>query len=308
MSAKDLLPEFSSLFLFAAASLFAVFISYYLQLIGQAPSSSSGSTGLYSILLYIVVTIIFSFVVIYLTRKKKLHVIKIVFLFLTAYIIFYVSLIIGDAFYSAVYMVYYPLGPDLLNTAVTLANYDFYIIWIGTPAVLMYYLIQRNEWYITNIAGFLMSAGLASLWGLLLNVWYAVALLVIFAVYDYISVYRTKHMISLAKAAVDEKLPMLFVFPGSRGFTMKDVSWDNRSDEGVMMLGFGDVALPSILVASSAIYGMATSLAFVFFPLIGGIAGMSALLFLGVKKPAPGLPFINAGTILGFLAAFLIFG
>ncbi len=294
------------MFLFVATSLFAVFISYYLQLVGQAPAQSS-SGNFYSIILYISVTIIFTFIVIFLARRKKLRVIKAVFLFLAAYIIFYVSLIIGDAFYSGIYILYYPFGPVLLDSALYLANYDFYIIWFAIPVVLMYYLIQRNEWYITNIVGFLMSAGLASLWGLILDVWYSVALLVIFAVYDYISVYRTKHMISLAKAAVDEKLPMLFVFPASRDFSMENVTWDERPEGGVMMLGFGDIALPSVLVASSAIYGLSVSVAFLLFPLIGGLIGMAALLFFGVKKPAPGLPLINSGTILGFLLAYMLF-
>lgn len=306
MSKRELLPELSGLFLFVATSLFAVFISYYLNLVGQAPSQSS-SENLFSIILYITVTIIFTFIVIYLAKRNKLRIIKIVFLFLAAYIIFYVSLIIGDAVYSGFYILYSSFGPILLNSAMFFANYDFYIIWIATPAILMYYLIQKNEWYITNIVGFLMSAGLASLWGLILNVWYSVVLLVVFAVYDYISVYRTKHMISLAKAAVDEKLPMLFVFPGTRGFSMDDVTWDERPEGGVMMLGFGDIALPSILVASSAVYGLSTSIAFLLFPLIGGLIGMGSLLFLGVKKPAPGLPFINSGTIIGFLLAYFLF-
>lgn len=306
VTAKQILPELSSLFLFVITSLFAVFISYYLQLVGQAPSQS-GTGNFYSIILYIIVTIVFTFIVIYLARKNRLRVIKVVFFFLAAYIIFYVSLIVGDAVYSGIYMLYYSFGQPALNTVMYLANVDFYIIWLCTPIILIYLLIKENEWYITNTVGVFMSAGLASLWGLLLNVWYSVALLVIFAVYDYISVYRTKHMISLAKAAVDEKLPMLFVFPSSRDFSMKKVTWDDRHEGDVMMLGFGDIALPSILVASSAIYGLSTSVAFLLFPLIGGLIGMAALLFFGVKKPAPGLPFINSGTIIGFLIAFLLF-
>lgn len=306
MPLRDHLPELSSLIVFVAASLFAVFIASYLQVTGTAPSQGS-STGIFSIILYLVITVVFSFLVLYLARKKRLKIIRIVFLFLSAYIIFFVSLIVGNAFYSGIYIIFYPFGPMFLNTALHFADYDFYIIWLATPVVLMYYLIWKNEWYITNLVGFIMSAGLASLWGLLLNVWYSVVLLAVFAVYDYISVYRTKHMIGLAKAAIDEKLPMLFVFPTERHFSMDSVTWDERAQAGVMMLGFGDIALPSILVASSSIYGLSNSIAFLLFPLIGALLGMSVLLFFGVKKPAPGLPFINSGAILGFLVAFFLF-
>lgn len=306
MAERKIIPELSSLFLFTLTSLFAVFISYYLQLAGQAPSQS-GTENFFSIILYIGVTIVFTLIVIYLARKNKLKIIKAVFFFLAAYIVFYVSLILGDAAFTYIYAIPIYFGPPGLATAMYPASFASYIIWLGTPVILIYSLIRENEWYITNIVGVFMSAGLASLWGLLLNVWYSVALLAVFAVYDYISVYRTKHMISLAKAAVDEKLPMLFVFPSSNDFSMKDVTWDDRPEGGVMMLGFGDIALPSILVASSAIYGLYTSIAFLLFPLIGGLIGMGALLFLNIKKPAPGLPLINSGTIIGFLIAFMLF-
>jgi len=49
--------------------------------------------------------------------------------------------------------------------------------------------------------------------GLLLGLWAAAVFLAAFAIYDYISVYKTKHMIGLAKIAIDRDLPMLFVFP-----------------------------------------------------------------------------------------------
>ena len=303
---RRILPEISSMLLFLVTSLFSVYISLYLKSSGNAPSQSS-SLNILEIVVYIVATLVFSAIVIVLARKKKLRIVKIVFLVLAAYIVFYMATVIGEIFYTFVYEIYSGFGILALSTEATFATYSYYIIIVALPAVLIYYLVVRNEWYVTDTVGFLMTAGIASVWGLLLGVWYAVALLAVFAVYDYISVYRTKHMLTLAKAAVDESLPMLFVFPHSRDFSMNGLTWDNRGEGEVMMLGFGDIALPAVMVVSSAVYGYSTSYFYLLLPLIGALAGMAILLFFGVKKPAPGLPFINSGAILGFLLAFALF-
>lgn len=76
----------------------------------------------------------------------------------------------------------------------------------------------------------------------------------------------------------------------------------------MLMLGFGgDVALPSILVVSSAVYGISHPLPFIGLPLAGALAGMAFLFFFNKNRPAPGLPYINTGAILGFLIAFFMY-
>ncbi len=137
--------------------------------------------------------------------------------------------------------------------------------------------------------------------------WAAVIFLAVFAVYDYIAVYKTKHMVSLARIAVDEEMPMLFVIPENSGFKMKNVTFENRGEGNVLMLGFGDIALPSILVVSSALFDVSHIVFFTIFPLAGALAGMVVLYFTNVNRPAPGLPYINTGAIAGFILAFIIF-
>ena len=44
---------------------------------------------------------------------------------------------------------------------------------------------------------------------------------------------------------------------------------------------------------------------FLILPLLGGLVAM-VVLFTYIKRPAPGLPFLNTGVLLGFGAALLI--
>ena len=57
---------------------------------------------------------------------------------------------------------------------------------------------------VTDAAGLIMISGAAAILGILLRPYIAITLLVVFAVYDYISVYKTKHMVTLAKATIGQ--------------------------------------------------------------------------------------------------------
>lgn len=284
------LPEISSLSLFIVSTLFATFLSYLIVESGIQTAPSSGTAGISYILYYIIAALVFSGIVIYLGRKRMAGILRWVFLAVIAYVVFYEWLYIG-AFIAQNYL-------------------QYYIMVFAAPAIMVILMIFKNEWYVVDAAGFFLVSGVSSIWGLLIGVWASVAFLVVFAVYDYIAVYKTKHMVSLAKVAVNEKLPLLFVFPGEKGVKLKDLNLGEggqKGDQKVLLLGFGDMVFPSIMVVSSALYGGSDFLPFFIFPLIGSIVGMSVLLFTKISKPAPGLPMINSGAVSGFLLAFLIF-
>lgn len=281
------IAEISTLLLFVLSSLFAIFLAGVLVQENSSYSSTTPTTGLGMVFVYLAFAIAVSFFVIFLAKKRRMKVMKGIFLFLIIYVVFYVFLILG-AVIAQTYLQYY-----LIITLV--------------PLVYAYFLIFRNNWFVTNLAGFFLASGISAIWGVVIGIWAAVAFLIAFAVYDYISVYKTKHMVSLAQIAVDESLPMLFVMPSRKGVSMDDVKIEQGTERKALMLGFGDVALPSIMVVSSAMFGKAHMFWFVLLPLLGGLIGMSILFTSLVKKPAPGLPLINSGVIGGFLIAYLIF-
>ncbi|WP_297215763.1 presenilin family intramembrane aspartyl protease PSH [Thermoplasma sp.] len=280
--------ELISMAIFVLSSLLAILLA--VAIYNSEPSSyahRSPTYGIGYVFIYIIAAFLFSFVIIYLGRKRRLRIFRVIYSIVVAYVIFYVFLILLSIFLYNVYVIF--------AASIAIAMIFFYL------------MLFRNEWYITDSAGFFLSVGISSIWGITFGVWAAVAFLVAFEIYDYIAVYKTKHMISLARYAVDSDLPMLFVLPENRGFSMRGLTFDNRGEGNVLMIGFGDIALPSIMVVSSAIYGIAHILFFTLLPLVGGLVGMAVLYFWNRDRPAPGLPYINTGTIVGFLIAFLVF-
>jgi presenilin-like A22 family membrane protease len=141
-------------------------------------------------------------------------------------------------------------------------------------------------------------------------------LLVVMAVYDAVSVYRTKHMIDLADSVMDLNLPVMFVIPKKRGYSLlekrtglKEKLKDGEEREAYF-LGVGDVVFPGIL-AVAAFHGLAVNgLIMAVSVLAGTLVGFVALMMYVVKgKPQAGLPLLCSGAVLGYMiAGFLLFG
>ena len=142
-------------------------------------------------------------------------------------------------------------------------------------------------------------------------------LLVLLAVYDAISVYRTKHMITLAEGVLDQKAPILFVIPKRRDYSfMKEglaIRGEGEAKErGAFVIGMGDLIMPTILVVSANVFiqvpGWAVSPA-ALGAVAGSLAGLAALLALVKQgKPQAGLPPLNAGPRAGFLIGCALAG
>lgn len=173
------------------------------------------------------------------------------------------------------------------------------------------------EWYIIDSFGILVCAGISSLFGVSMTIPPALLLLVVLAVYDAISVYKTRHMISLAEGAIKMKAPLLFVVPKSRDYSFRiDQEISNSSEEtkkrGAYFLGLGDAIIPTILVISASwslpaggFYGLSLP---VLGAMLGTYLGFLLLMTTSRDRPQAGLPFLNSGVILGFLMGCLAAG
>ena len=138
-----------------------------------------------------------------------------------------------------------------------------------------------------------------------------VILLVLLAAYDAISVYKTKHMITLAEGVIDLKTPILFVIPKRRDYSFRKEGigklQEGGSERAAFIIGMGDMIMPSILVVSANVFIQGAKLGGIINlaalgAIIGSLAGIFVLLhFVMSGKPQAGLPPLNGGTILGFL-------
>jgi len=172
--------------------------------------------------------------------------------------------------------------------------YPFFRIFSIFPSIVVLILLLKKPNNLTiNVSAFLLACGVTAMFGISLEPFPVLILLIILAVYDFVAVYSTKHMIDLAENVIKLKLPLLFVIP--------------IKNDKPMMLGVGDVVIPNILTVSAQTFINSPTLLGVKIPalttLIGGTLGLSALLIFAekFKRAHAGLPFINIGAILGFL-------
>src|SRR3990170_3412982 len=212
---------------------------------------------------------------------------------------------------STSYFVFLALFSYILSSEMN--NILSLILSIGMTIV----LYKFPEWYVIDIVGIIIGAGAASIFGISLAIFPTLLLLVLLAVYDYIAVYRTKHMVALAEGVMDLRLPILLVIPKHWKYSFLTEKFDKEEREAFFM-GLGDAVMPTLLVVSANFFVKAGSydlplIGAVNIPAIGAIIGtflgFAVLMFLVIKgKPQAGLPFLNGGVILGYIAGSLIAG
>lgn len=179
-------------------------------------------------------------------------------------------------------------------------------------------LIVFPEWYIIDTVGVMVAAGASALFGVSLAIIPTIILLVLLAVYDYISVYKTKHMISLAEGVMDLKMPIMFVMPRRPGYSFRQAKGLQKEggEREAYFMGLGDAVMPTMLAVSANAFlvNLPRIFGFVNVPALGSIIGTLVsyvvLMYIVVelKKPQAGLPFLCTGAIVGFLLGCLAAG
>ncbi len=183
---------------------------------------------------------------------------------------------------------------------------------------LMFLLIRYPRWYVVNGAGMVLGVGAAMVLGLSLGILPSLILLTLLAVYDAISVYVTKHMLTLAEGVGNIGLPIVLIIPGRDGQQERKLDLHDRSKDAereMMLMGLGDAIIPSVLVVSAAANlspvsstGWASpAMTVALLTLMAVLVGFLSLMFLISKgRPQAGLPFLNGSAIIGFAAAYLL--
>jgi len=289
MDTKNLIPLLAMPLLLLAVEIGALLISLPVQASGIV--AFEDPTSLENPVIFIAILLVFTAFLLLLIKfdmKKVIAAVIGLSLFLTfAYI------------FAA--LVYAAIGVS------DIANILVLVLSILATALLYKY----PEWYVIDALGILIGAGVASIFGVSLDVLPVVILLILLAVYDAISVYKTKHMITLAEGVIDLKTPILFVIPKRRDYSFIREGIGKLGDGGersAFIIGMGDMIMPSILVVSANVFIKGARLGGIInLPalgaIIGSLAGLCVLLYFVMSgKPQAGLPPLNGGTILGFVA------
>jgi presenilin-like A22 family membrane protease len=249
-----------------------------------------------NLVFFVVVLLVFTALILLIIRLGKKGALRLIFLGAATLLIFYVLYPVLFIFVMS----------DVLALGLSMLG----------AALLLVALVKKPEWYVIDAVALLIGVGAVAMIGISLDIWIIVVLLVVMAVYDALSVYRTKHMIDIADSVMDLNLPVMFVVPKRRGYSLlekrkrlKEKLKDGEEREAYF-LGVGDVVFPGIL-AVAAFHGLAVDgLIMAVSVLAGTLLGFAALMMYVVKgKPQAGLPLLCLGAVLGYVAAgFLLFG
>ena len=208
-----------------------------------------------------------------------------------------------------------PAEVDLLGTL----NWIAFGVAVLLAALLTYLLVKRPEWYVVDTVGVSIAAGVIAIMGISFGILPAFILLIALAVYDAWAVYHTKHMVALADAVTEQRLPVLLVIPKHRGYSFlkqKRLTAQLAAGEEreAMFMGLGDIIIPGILAVSAFTFlpyatlaGVPKGLLVAVASLAGALVGYAVLMrYVAKGKPQAGLPLLNGGAIAGYAVAYLV--
>ena len=248
-----------------------------------------------NLLIFFAIMLIVTLTILLIAKFWKKQLIKVIILGSIAYTTFFV-------FYTLLFFVV----PEIFSLSLS----------ITAAAILIVALIKHPEWYIIDLCGIIVGVGSIGIFGISLSVFLVIVLLIGLSIYDAISVYKTKHMIDLADAVMDLKLPVMMVIPKIRSYSLlketkgiKEKLEENEEREA-FFLGLGDIVMPGILVVSAFQNIPDNGLLVALSVMIGTLLGFAVLMSVVIKgKPQAGLPYLCSGAILGYVvSSFLLFG
>ena len=192
---------------------------------------------------------------------------------------------------------------------------------------------KNISWIIRNMPELFIYAGIAVVFAPLLSVWGAAILLVLISLYDMFAVWKSKHMVSLARFQLDSGRFAGFNISyntNKNGPSKKEVNANNKARPDIRpisnnksaktnntneekpvnkgyrsaILGGGDVAFP--LLYSSALL-MAIGWNYAIASTIGASIGLAILLYYSVKdRFYPAMPFIAVGCFAGAAMVWIV--
>ena len=248
-----------------------------------------------NLLIFFAIMLVVTLTILLIAKFWKKQLIQVIILGSIAYTTFFV-------FYTLLFFVV----PEIFSLSLS----------ITAAAILIVALIKHPEWYIIDLCGIIVGVGSIGIFGISLSVFLVIVLLIGLSIYDAISVYKTKHMIDLADAVMDLKLPVMMVIPKNRRYSLlketkgiKEKLEENEEREA-FFLGLGDIVMPGILVVSAFQNIPDNGLLVALSVMIGTLLGFAVLMSVVIKgKPQAGLPYLCSGAILGYVvSSFLLFG
>jgi presenilin-like A22 family membrane protease len=180
-------------------------------------------------------------------------------------------------------------------------------IWSFPLSILVIFLFYTLKSVLShNIAIVIALAGISAMIGTMISPMQAAAVLIILSIYDIIAVYKTGHMVKMARAMIESGAVFGFVIPFKASDFMAN---KNQVQAGIgdnfMVLGSGDIALPCVFACTFVRYSLADAFIVGLFSVVGLF--LTHYIFINQKerRPMAALPPIATMSILGYLFTIL---
>lgn len=269
-----------------------------------------------SILFYIAYIAVFSLVMILLFKllnvNRIFRILEAFVVFISSFIVFAVllQLLPGTLLFTAFGI---PVSADALGALV--------------GAALLVALKNRFQW-LRNTTAIISATGVGFLFGITFTFWIALLFMAALAVYDFIAVFVTKHMLSLAKVAEDNNLALLIGVNEVAGLPRQSVGkeivaeYNKRKRQGHnpfkgvigsglvpvaarVELGTGDLSMPLMVSVAAAASTLSFTLSL--FVVVGAIFGLLLTMFIlrKYKRALPAIPPLLLGVLI-FVGLYLL--
>lgn len=182
-------------------------------------------------------------------------------------------------------------------------------VWAFVLALLFgVWKVVRPNIFVHNFTELFIYGGLAAIFVPILNVFYAFILLVALSFYDMYAVWKSKHMVSMAKfqtkSGIFAGLLIPYSFKVAKSSHSKRKSKKIQSQIRTAVLGGGDIGFPlifagTILVSLDLVSALWVSL--------GATLALVCLLLASEKdRFYPAMPFLTVGCAIGYVIAVLL--
>jgi len=268
--------------------------------------------------IYIILILVFTAVILGLVRYRRQNLAK--YVIMASIFVTLAFVLLLPLYYGLYYGTGQNQDPNFQNVLADVAT----LLSFAVAAVLVYLLVKFPEWYVVDTIGFVTAAGVTAILGISFGLLPAILLLIALAVYDAWAVYRTKHMITLADELTSQRLPILLVIPKKAGYSFREqkslkAQVASGEEREAMFIGLGDLIIPGIMSVSAFTFlndptllgrslgPVAPFMTVAVGTIIGSLVGFFVLMRYVLKgNPQAGLPLLNGGALLGFLATSLL--
>jgi presenilin-like A22 family membrane protease len=163
--------------------------------------------------------------------------------------------------------------------------------------------VYRPNIWVHNFTELFIYSGLAVIFVPVMNLFAAFVLMILLSIYDMYAVWKSKHMISMAKFQTKSGVFAGIIMP----YKLPKIK--TKAKKGMVkvktaILGGGDLGFP--LIFAGVVFKSVGLYQAMIIPIFAAIALLMLLLLAKKDKFYPAMPFITAGCFVGYLVILLI--